>query len=342
MTTTQSLADELVVSFERSLTDLLPMAELLEAAARDEPVSEARHKDLVGLGLLEIAIPDSSDGLGLDDAGVAAMWRVAGRRLVPSFVREEALTLVPLLHAAASDTRASDWLRGVRSGSVTGGGRVVVGSDGSSDEVAVWAAPGSRLIGVVANDGARVFELTDGDLSPRSALDPGQGLCTLRLAGRSPSLTVAGAIVTAIAERAQLAALAEATGSAERALEMSIDYGRTREQFGRPIAQFQAIAHLLADMRVDVEACRSTLARLCALGSGPAREDLLAVGRFAIPRAARAVCEGAIQVHGGTGFAWEYGLHLYYRRVLQIQAEFGSAEEAARVVGSRLLERMRR
>jgi alkylation response protein AidB-like acyl-CoA dehydrogenase len=58
----------------------------------------------------------------------------------------------------------------------------------------------------------------------------------------------------------------------------------------------------------------------------------------AIPAAARTTCESAIQVHGGTGFTWEYGLHLFYRRVLAIEAELGGASASARGAGRQYLE----
>lgn len=343
MSTAPSAPDELVVSLERSLEELLPTKSLLDAAASDATVLGARHADLVGLGLLEVAVPEPLGGLGLDDRSIAAIWYAAGRRLLPVALREEALTLVPLLAAAAPrDDRAAAALAALRAGTRSGGGRVAPEDLPAAGEALVWCAPGASAVALLGRDRALVYEIVAGDLVARTGLDLGQGLAVLGCDGRTAGLRLDGDVVRRAWSRAQLAMLAEATGAAERALEIAVAFAGAREQFGRPIAQFQAVAHRLADMRVAVDAGRSTLARLAALDDGPAREDLLAVGRYALPLAAREVCEGAIQVHGGTGFSWEYGLHLYYRRVLQTQAALGGAAEAAERLGARYLAQTRR
>jgi alkylation response protein AidB-like acyl-CoA dehydrogenase len=67
---------------------------------------------------------------------------------------------------------------------------------------------------------------------------------------------------------------------------------------------------------------------------------LLLALAHSVPAAARSVCEDAIQVHGGAGFTWELGLHLYYRRVLTIQQELGGASGSARRAGRQYLASM--
>jgi len=107
-----------------------------------------------------------------------------------------------------------------------------------------------------------------------------------------------------------LAAAAELTGLAQRCLELSVDYARTRFQFGRPIGSFQAVKHLCAEM-----ACRVADLRASVVAATSSE-------RAATARMAAAVCvEGAfanardcIQVHGGIGFTWEHPAHLFYRR----------------------------
>lgn len=336
------IGDELIASLEPSLAELLPTVDLLDRAAADAAVPDDLRTGLVDLGLLESVVSQAHDGLGLVEAEVAAVWRVAGRRLLPTVFREEALTLVPTLElASADDPRARNWLASIRSGAIRGGGRVLVGSLPTSGEIAIWAEPGARIVALVGRDAAVLYEIGDGDLRPSPSVDPGQALMRFQLGLRSASATLRGRKVGAIWQRVQLAALAESTGAAERALEMSVEFAKMREQFGRPIARFQAVAHRLADMRVSVEASKSLMARLCEVAGTPLYDDLLAVARYTIPEAARTVCEGAIQVHGGTGFTWEYGLHLYYRRVLQIQAMLGGAETCARDLGARYLEQVR-
>jgi alkylation response protein AidB-like acyl-CoA dehydrogenase len=96
---------------------------------------------------------------------------------------------------------------------------------------------------------------------------------------------------------------------------------------------------MLAEMKMRVELCRSSISLLAAEeAAGGDTEDLGTALAYAVPQLARECVELAVQVHGGTGFTWEYGLHLYYRRVLQTQAGFGGAAAAAAAAGRDLIE----
>jgi alkylation response protein AidB-like acyl-CoA dehydrogenase len=107
-------------------------------------------------------------------------------------------------------------------------------------------------------------------------------------------------------------AVASAVGAAAAALETTVAYTKDRQAFGRPIGQFQAVKHRLANMHIDVELARTAVTW--------AVQDA-ASGRAALPvaleRTQRAVA-GAIQMHGGMGFTWEMGIHFYMRHVLAV------------------------
>jgi alkylation response protein AidB-like acyl-CoA dehydrogenase len=115
---------------------------------------------------------------------------------------------------------------------------------------------------------------------------------------------------------ASVALAAEQVGGAERCLEMSIEYAKTRVQFGRPIGSFQAIKHKLADMFLLVESTRSA----CYFGAWTAATG--AADMRAAAAQARTYCSEAyfsiasecIQIHGGIGFTWEHDAHLYFKR----------------------------
>jgi hypothetical protein len=124
----------------------------------------------------------------------------------------------------------------------------------------------------------------------------------------------------------------EAAGICKRVVEMSVEYVKTRTQFGTPIGSFQAIQHKLADCYAKSEslASLSSFAAWAAVHS-PDQQHLTA--RAAILEAAQTapwVCETAIQAHGGIGFTWEYDLHLYLRRAKAIQSAFGLNEARAK------------
>jgi len=126
-----------------------------------------------------------------------------------------------------------------------------------------------------------------------------------------------------------IAALAESVGCADHVLGLAVEYAKSRKQFGQEIYKFQSVSHMLADMKARVELARSSVIRLASERSQGQLRNLVAAFGYAVPTLARAVVEDAIQIHGGIGFTWEQGLHLWYRRVLQIQATLGGPALAA-------------
>jgi len=126
---------------------------------------------------------------------------------------------------------------------------------------------------------------------------------------------------------AGLAALAaEQVGGARRLLEMSVEYAKVREQFGRPIGSFQAIKHKCADMLVEVESSTSAAyAAGAALDENSPESALLA--SLAKAYCSEAFCHVAaenIQIHGGIGFTWEHPAHLYFRRAKSSEMLLGT------------------
>jgi alkylation response protein AidB-like acyl-CoA dehydrogenase len=139
----------------------------------------------------------------------------------------------------------------------------------------------------------------------------------------------------------QLAALSlEAVGIASKALELAIEYAKSREQFGRPIGVYQAVSHQLADTYVETELARSLAywAAWCVAEGDEQAAVACAAAKSYTADAAVAACERSIQVHGGIGFTWEHVLHTYYKRALWIQAFDGYASKHRAQVAAYLLD----
>jgi alkylation response protein AidB-like acyl-CoA dehydrogenase len=121
----------------------------------------------------------------------------------------------------------------------------------------------------------------------------------------------------------------EQVGAAQHLLDLSVEYAKTRLQFGRPIGSFQAVKHRLADLLVDVEHARSTAYHaIWALTDGSDDPALAASIAQATASAAFArVAHDTIQVHGGIGFTWEHQAHLYFKRATTDAALLGSPEQ---------------
>ena len=103
---------------------------------------------------------------------------------------------------------------------------------------------------------------------------------------------------------------AEAAGAAQRLLHLSVDYAKTREQFGKPIGSFQAVKHRLADMHSEVQYAESAV-----IWASLEPDNARRATAYALDTAIE-VAESSIQVHGGMGFTWEMGLHFYLRTML--------------------------
>jgi len=131
----------------------------------------------------------------------------------------------------------------------------------------------------------------------------------------------------------------EMVGTAQKALDIAVDYAKTRVQFGKPIGSFQAVKHKCVDMMVAVENARS----LTYYASWTV-DERVAEAATAVPMAkayasdmAKNVTSEAIQVHGGIGFTWEHDMHLYHRRALAGEANLGNAPIHREVVAKSLL-----
>ena len=121
----------------------------------------------------------------------------------------------------------------------------------------------------------------------------------------------------------------EQVGAAQHLLDLSVEYAKSRLQFGRPIGSFQAVKHRLADDLVALEHARSTAYHaVWALDDGTDDPALaVSIAQATCSAAFTRIATDTIQVHGGIGFTWEHQAHLYYKRAYTDAALLGSAEQ---------------
>ncbi|MFO1466639.1 MAG: acyl-CoA dehydrogenase family protein [Steroidobacteraceae bacterium] len=131
-----------------------------------------------------------------------------------------------------------------------------------------------------------------------------------------------------VREAGRVALCAETLGVLDRALAITVEYTRTRQQFGGPIARFQVLQHRLVEMLMRIEQARSLVflaaSRLGSADAG-ARSAAVAAAKVLIDDAARFVGEEAVQLHGGMGVADESPISHYFKRLVATQIRFGSA-----------------
>jgi alkylation response protein AidB-like acyl-CoA dehydrogenase len=303
------------------------------------------------MGLLGVGVAETLGGAGGGFVDGAVVVEEAGRALMPApvlptLVTGQVLSLCPDVAggAEALGTIVSGEAIGavaVASGSMTAG-RIGFGGSGSAltgtvanvldgsaaDHLVVASADGLWLV-PAAGDGVVV--------TAQRTLDPTRRQASVRFE-RAPAVLLGDATA---ADRAvdllRVALAVEAVGVARRCLEMTIDYLKTREQFGRPIGSFQALQHRAADMAVDVESAAST-AYYAAWAAADSPAELPVVAPLALSVCAEAawhVAAETLQLHGGIGFTWEHDAHLYFKRATTTRLLLGDSHEQRRLVAAR-------
>jgi alkylation response protein AidB-like acyl-CoA dehydrogenase len=133
-------------------------------------------------------------------------------------------------------------------------------------------------------------------------------------------------------------------GACQRALDMVVDYARSREQFGVPIGSFQAVKHKAVDMHVAIERARalSYFAALAIAEDDPRRRVASSMAKAAAGDAQRRVFRDGIQLFGGLGFTWENDLQMYLRRAKAGELLLGGAAQHRMLVAHALLDGPRR
>jgi alkylation response protein AidB-like acyl-CoA dehydrogenase len=113
------------------------------------------------------------------------------------------------------------------------------------------------------------------------------------------------------------------------AKDQTLEYLRTRKQFGVPIGSFQALQHRMAEVLLEVEQARSAVINAAAaigLEDRVVREKALSAAKYSIGRIGTLVAEESIQLHGGIGMTWELPLSHYAKRLVMIDHEFGDED----------------
>lgn len=312
--------------------------------------------DLAENGIFALALPEDHDGMALGFTDLALVLEEFGRALVPADVaahiiggafiarhgtRDQQARLLP--GVAAGETRIS-----VAFAETTGTTpdllQLAAVSQGNA-----WVLNGIKILAPGAADADTillVFSLPGGKPAVAALARSTPGLTlgtevTLDLAGRwhrvqledvavtQDDLLGDAAAVTALLDMSAAVSALQMTGIASRNFDEAVDYVGQRKQFDRFIGSFQAIKHRCADMAVAVDSCRSA-AYYAAWALDEAAPDerarAVSMAKSWCGDRARFVVNQAIQLHGGIGFTWELGLHLYLRRLKLEEALYGSAD----------------
>ncbi|OMC51862.1 acyl-CoA dehydrogenase [Mycobacterium sp. IS-836] len=244
------------------------------------------------VGAAALVVPEELGGAGGELADAATVLQETGRALVPSPLLGTTLAELALLAAPEPD---ADVLAGLAEGSSIGA--LVLDAD--------YVVNGDIADVVVAAVDGQLARWTRFSAQPVTTMDP-----TRRLAQVRPEETTALGPDPGLADSAAILVAAEQIGAAERCLELTVEYAKSRVQFGRPIGSFQALKHRMADLYVAIAAARAVVADACV---DPTPTNAATARLTASEALSRAAAEG-IQLHGGIAITWEHDMHLYFKR----------------------------
>jgi alkylation response protein AidB-like acyl-CoA dehydrogenase len=347
--------EELRRAVGRFLADKSPEAEVRRLMATTEGYDPAVWKQMADqLGLQSLTIPEEYGGSGFSYVELIVVLEEMGKALLCApYFSTVALGANALL-TAGDDEAKHRWLPGIASGETIA--TLAITEESGRWELDAVELAASSSAGGWTLDGHKSFVLdghvatlvlavarTDAGLglfavegtadgltrTPLPTMDQTRKQARLEFAG-TPAVLVghpgdAGPGVAKTLDLAVVALAAEQVGGAQHCLDSSVEYAKTRVQFGRPIGSFQAIKHKCADMLLEVESARSA-AYYAGWAAAEDSDELPVVASLAKSYCSEAYFHAAgenIQIHGGIGFTWEHDAHLYFKRAKSSELLFG-------------------
>jgi acyl-CoA dehydrogenase len=326
----------------------------------------ALYRKLAELGWLGIAIPESHGGAGLSPGVLCAVAEPIGRHLLASPFLSTTLAAQLLLHAG-SEAQKQTWLSRLVHGEATGsvalsepGGSYALRAFGASasrtakglelrgtKSFVLDAAHADFAIAAVTLDGSPALVLIERPAlagrtrrevlidetrrSYRLTLDgltlPPEALLTAHPDPQDATPQGATAALDHVERVAWLLLAAEMAGGADGVVELTLDYLRTRTQFGKPIGSYQALKHPMVEIACALEQGRSLLYHAAtAFGRPePGREIALRMAKAKLGDTFTHAADRAIQFHGAIGFTYECHAQLFFRRAQWAQFTFGDS-----------------
>lgn len=327
----------------------------------DQRFDETLWEKLIHADILSTAAAEDVGGGGFGVLEQTAILSSLGRQLAAVPYLESVVLAAGALSRFGSADLRRDWaapaVAGLRVLTVAldgewGQGPVVaaVSDDGfrlTGNRIQVPFGPvaDAFLVPAETDSGVRVFLIANDD--------PGVSVTAERTTGANSSaeLELAGApvsrdrviggadVLTWLTTHRAVGLTAYQLGVLERALELTAEYARTREQFDRPIGSFQAVAQRLADGYIDIQGLRLTLQQAAWRLSENLPADVeVATAAFWAADAGHRVAHTAVHVHGGVGIDMDHQVHRYFTTAKQIEFALGGATAALRLIGRDLAD----
>jgi alkylation response protein AidB-like acyl-CoA dehydrogenase len=321
-----------------------PSAEMRRLMETDTAYDAALWSKLTDQGYTGIIFPEAYGGVGLGKVELMLLMEEAGRALLPGPFFSTVVLAGSVLDAVASHAHKQKYLAPICHGAARATVAILESSASWNPRDVQLTASNGKLSGekyfvsdaavadfiiVVASNGVFVVNAKAPGLkiSPMTAMDLTRKLYVVAC-NNTPAEEISASTDLARAFDVATAALcAELVGGMQRTLDITVEYAKTRKQFGKAIGTFQAVQHQCADMYLETESSRSAVyyAGWALEENSPDASTAVSIAKMYASDAARTVGNRGIQIHGGMGFTWENDVHLYYRRAKGSETAFGDA-----------------
>src|SRR5271167_1350501 len=360
--------EELRTAVRRFLAEKSPESEVRRLMDTEDGYDPAVWSQMADqLGLQSLTIPEEFGGSGFTYVELLVVLEEMGAALLCApYFSTVALGANALL-TAGDEVASKQWLPSIASGETIATLAITEDSGrwdldgittGATKKDGSWTLEGHKsfvldghtaglvLVAARTDAGLSLFAV-DGDAggltrTPLATMDQTRKQARLEFAGTPAALIGtdggAGAGLSKTLDLAAVALAAEQVGGAQRCLDSSVEYAKTRIQFGRPIGSFQAIKHKCADMLLEVESAKSA-AYYAGWAAAEDSDELPVVASLAKSYCSEAYFHAAaetIQIHGGIGFTWEHPAHLYFKRAKSSELMLGDPSYHRELLAQRI------
>ena len=321
-----------------------PSSEIRRLMETDTAYDTALWAKLTDQGYTGIIFPEEYGGVGLGKVELMLLMEEAGRALLPGPFFSTVVLAGSVLDAVGSPAHKKKHLAPICRGEARATVAILEASASWNPRDVQLTAANGKLTGeklfvsdaavanfilVVARNGVFIVDAKAPGLkiTPMPAMDLTRKLYVVEFKNTPAEELGPLTNLPRAFEVASAAMAAELVGGMQRTLDITVEYAKTRKQFGKPIGMFQAVQHQCADMYLETESSRSAVyyAGWALEENAPDAPVAVSIAKMYASDAGRTVGNRGIQIHGGMGFTWENDLHLYYRRAKASENAFGDA-----------------
>src|SRR5262245_17837570 len=330
-----------------------PMTYVRKMMEDERGFTDDLWRKMAELGWMGLILPEAYGGSGLDFVDMVVVLEEMGRAVLPGPFFSTVILGGSAIADAGNAAQKETWLPKIADGSLKVSlAQLEPSARWDAEGIALEARPKD---GGFVLDGTKLFvpDANVADLFVVAARTPGskgaQGVTLLVVDAKAPGVGVTmlktmdqtrklgevvfkgtavgadrvlgaagdgGKTLARVMDRGKVGLAAEMCGGAQKVLDMSVEYAKVREQFGKPIGSFQAIQHKCANMLVEVESSKSITyyAAWAVANDVPEAPLAAAMAKAYTSDAYRHTAGEGIQIHGGIGFTWEHDMHIYFKR----------------------------